>query len=97
MHNFMLHASKLIATMQFQGSCGLVAMTSASHAEGRQFDPGQVYFSLGVAARSTSLQTQDSNKLMARGFESQWAEPCGFPAPDLTHSATASSRLAVEY
>jgi hypothetical protein len=22
-----------------------VAMTSASHAEGRQFDPGQVYFS----------------------------------------------------
>ena len=26
-----------------QGTCGLVAMTSASHAEGRQFDPGQVY------------------------------------------------------
>ena len=26
------------------GTCGLVAMTSASHAEGRQFDPGQVYF-----------------------------------------------------
>jgi hypothetical protein len=25
-------------------TCGLVAMTSASHAEGRQFDPGQVYF-----------------------------------------------------
>ena len=25
------------------GTCGLVAMTSASHAEGRQFDPGQVY------------------------------------------------------
>ena len=24
-------------------TCGLVAMTSASHAEGRQFDPGQVY------------------------------------------------------
>ena len=24
------------------GTCGLVAMTSASHAEGRQFDPGQV-------------------------------------------------------
>jgi hypothetical protein len=23
-------------------TCGLVAMTSASHAEGRQFDPGQV-------------------------------------------------------
>ena len=28
----------------FQSTCGLVAMTSASHAEGRQFDPGQVYF-----------------------------------------------------
>jgi hypothetical protein len=26
------------------GSCGLVATTSAQHAEGRQFDPGQVYF-----------------------------------------------------
>ena len=24
------------------GTCGLVALTSASHAEGRQFDPGQV-------------------------------------------------------
>ena len=29
-----------------QSTCGLVAMTSASHAEGRQFDPGQVYLSL---------------------------------------------------
>ena len=28
------------------GTCGLVAMTSASHAEGRQFDPGQVYILL---------------------------------------------------
>ena len=26
----------------FSSTCGLVAMTSASHAEGRQFDPGQV-------------------------------------------------------
>ena len=26
-----------------QSSSGLVAMTSASHAEGRQFDPGQLY------------------------------------------------------
>ena len=25
------------------GTCGLVAMTSASHTEGRHFDPGQVY------------------------------------------------------
>jgi hypothetical protein len=29
--------------MWFSSTCGLVAMTSASHAEGRQFDPGQVY------------------------------------------------------
>ena len=29
-----------------RSTCGLVAMTSASHAEGRQFDPGQVYFPL---------------------------------------------------
>ncbi len=27
-----------------RSTCGLVAMTSAPHAEGRQFDPGQVYF-----------------------------------------------------
>ena len=26
-----------------QGTRGLVAMTSAQHAEGRQFDPGRVY------------------------------------------------------
>jgi hypothetical protein len=26
------------------GTIGLVAMTSASHAEGRQLDPGRVYF-----------------------------------------------------
>ena len=30
-------------------TCGLVAMTSASHAEGRQFDPGQVYDSSNFA------------------------------------------------
>ena len=29
-------------------TCGLVAMTSASHAEGRQFDPGQVYVGLAL-------------------------------------------------
>ena len=44
------------------GTCGLVAMTSASHAEGRQFDPGQVYFPLGRGLywfpppRSTALR-----------------------------------------
>ena len=29
-------------------TCGLVAMTSASHAEGRQFDPGHVYLRAGL-------------------------------------------------
>ena len=53
----------LASTLSFPDShisrstCGLVAMTSASHAEGRQFDPGQVYFgasSLLFAFRITS-------------------------------------------
>ena len=30
-------------------TCGLVAMTSASHAEGRQSDPGQVYLRLACS------------------------------------------------
>ena len=44
-----LHSGKCVhwslsTKVQVQRStCGLVAMTSASHAEGRQFDPGQVY------------------------------------------------------
>ena len=33
-------------------TCGLVAMTSASHAEGRQFDPGQVYVCRAWATRN---------------------------------------------
>ena len=32
------------APSELRSTCGLVAMTSASHAEGRQLDPGQVYF-----------------------------------------------------
>ena len=31
-----------------QSTCGLAAMTSTPHAEGRQFDPGQVYVNLYV-------------------------------------------------
>ena len=34
--------------VETQSTCGLVAMTSASHAEGRQLDPGQVYFFSGL-------------------------------------------------
>ena len=35
-------------TSSISSTCGLVAMTSASHAEGRQFDPGQVYLTIGL-------------------------------------------------
>ena len=36
----------------YMSTCGLVAMTSASHAEGRQFDPGVFsYFSFSVSDR----------------------------------------------
>ena len=37
-----------------RSTCGLVAMTSASHAEGRQFDPGQVYELSYVTRRAQS-------------------------------------------
>ena len=39
--------------MWIRSTCGLVAMTSASHAEGRQLDPGQGYF---VAAVSMAME-----------------------------------------
>ena len=38
------HCRSFILTLIESSTCGLVAMTSTSHAEGRQFDPGQVYF-----------------------------------------------------
>ena len=41
------------------GTCGLVAMTSASHAEGRQFDPGQVYLCVNATARVQYTPGQD--------------------------------------
>ena len=37
---------KCCLSFKEQGTSGLVAMTSASHAEGRQFDPGLVYISV---------------------------------------------------
>ena len=43
-----MHATRATAVTApgesgIQSTCGLVAMTSAQHAEGRQFDPGWVY------------------------------------------------------
>ena len=35
-------------------TCGLVAMTSPSHGEGRQFDPGQVYICICDEGEVTS-------------------------------------------
>ena len=43
----------------FASTCGLVAMTSASHAEGRQFDPGQVYLCAVAAALVEYTPGQD--------------------------------------
>ena len=43
------------------GTCGLVAMTSAPHAEGRQFDPGQVYFLVLLVNYNAHLPTTTKN------------------------------------
>ena len=48
--------------------CGLVAMTSASHAEGRQFDPGQVYF----RSRQATSHVETSGRKMRRGRPTLW-------------------------
>ena len=47
----------------YPSTCGLVAMTSASHAEGRQFDPGQVYLFIAVHRHAGGF------KMTAVGFE----------------------------
>ena len=56
------HCRSFILTLIESSTCGLVAMTSAPHAECRQFDPGQVYFSEGLqddrrAGRKVTLHT----------------------------------------
>ena len=56
-----LHDALALAPTFFQSSCGLVAMTSASHAEGRQFDPGQVYFQ-SVVGRMVDTSIEASGK-----------------------------------
>jgi hypothetical protein len=44
---------------RYISTCGLVAMTSASHAEGRQFDPGQVYLRVNATTRVQYTPGQD--------------------------------------
>ena len=54
------------ACFKLHRTCGLVAMTSASHAEGRQFDPGLVYFVAQPMHRLKSLY-------VPCGLTSNWA------------------------
>ena len=50
-------------------SCGLVAMTTASHAEGRQFDPGQVYISF--APRTWGQRCGHTREFLKKNIESK--------------------------
>ena len=58
-------------------TCGLVAMTSAQHAEGRPFDPGQVYDAVigGSSASRAFCRSEQKKSLliqlpkMARKFQ----------------------------
>ena len=43
----------MLRTSDSTSTCGLVAMTSASYAEGRQLDPGQVYFDVPTSGASS--------------------------------------------
>ena len=58
----MKDTSVLTEAVDSQGTCGLVAMTSASHAEGRQFDPGQVYI-MSLVQAPRAREALESNSL----------------------------------
>jgi hypothetical protein len=59
---------------KLHGTHGLVAMTSAQHAEGRQFDPGWVY--CHVAGKLWRAQVAPENGLYAwSGVAATFAEP----------------------
>ena len=89
-----------------QGTSGLVAMTSASHAEGRQFDPGLMYLMLEldhdmlnhlpsdkqlcVFGFWSPAQQRSRYKSTARRFEPLRAEPNRFLVHHLNHSVTLS-------
>ena len=79
-------------------------MTSASHAEGRQFDPGQVYLTIGFSCYKVQhvcqrhspgwwCTTRRQIDATARGFEPLRAEPNGFRVHHLSHSVTLSCSL----
>ena len=64
----------------FQSTCGLVAMTSVSHAEGRQFDPGQVYWS--VPTLYALLYRPPCIMLLHHNLTPVWSPP---PMPATSH------------
>jgi hypothetical protein len=55
-----------------RSTCGLVAMTSASHTEGRQFDPGQVYFLTAQDTQVLCSRWIPSELMSARGCSYIW-------------------------
>ena len=62
-----------LSSVLHSSTCGLLAMTPASHAEGRQFDPGQVYFPSRAVSR-----TRSRNRLGgAAGIEPTQKNPIG--------------------
>ena len=74
-------------------------MTSASHAEGRQFDPGQVYFSHCVPSPSKGVlvrahpdgwqATEPQGDTFVRGEGEGAKAPCG----DRAHDHTLTKRM----
>jgi hypothetical protein len=80
-----------------QRTCGLVAMMSASHAEGRQFDPGQVYLHgvqevicyFGLRARPRQLPRPSWDAVVDNGQAS--AEIC-LPTSELPEQARRQAR-----
>ena len=64
---------------QSQGTCGLVAMTSAPHAEGRQLDPCQVYHfgraHLQLTKSSSSIPVAQVMELRKDRYASRWCGP----------------------
>ena len=68
-----------------QSTHGLVAMTSASHAEGRQFDPGWVYV-IPTSCKTLCVLTT-STTLTQMAFVGSTIEPSLNPARPRCHTA----------
>ena len=62
--------------LENRSTCGLAAMTSASHAEGRQLDPGQVYIIPGCHSRAFRMQDKDNHSALASLMRSRLPPVC---------------------